>query len=807
MYGDWSRIRFDPASHYLAVVKQQGRVDLDSDDLEQHAIDLALRRTINTDVIGLYGAPEGDAGFAIALTAGGSGFTITIGKGRYYLNGLLVDNPSDLDYDQQPYLIDPADNAAALFAQLARAAAGATIGFVLQAWVRTATALDDPNLLEPALGGADTTVRLQTVWRVIGTVIPAPTQTSTSGAQNDPVSLLAPSCQALYNPPAAVSRTGLLTASLAQSGSDCGCQPIAAAGYQGLENQLYRVEIHQGGDLTSATFKWSRENGSVVTAITSASKGSAILTVTSLGKDANLGFAAGQWVEISDDTFLYGPTPNKPGVLCQIQGVNPATLQVTLSAPLPVNIDPNLNARMRRWDQSGAAASASGAPVSSNPTPLENGVLVAFSAGSYSAGDYWTIPARTASGGLLWPPNGSTEQAQPASFTRIFSAPIASVTVLPGDPNRRGSPGYHLNDCRLLFPPLNALAPFVTPPALHVSAISWVNDDVMTVDSLLQHGLSVTFDAAPANAWGGGNFEVTLEPPLLSDVSGSYETIVTAFSAIGETNLGTDVFLRTVFDLDPPQGVTVSSDQAVWLSPVTDANSRTATTLWLVLNTALGWQNPLGFARVRVRLDGGAVFATGAAGNLYLDGQTFGVGATRASDGGPRVDLPLPSGHGAKVSDFESWFYLAPSLRINSLVISGTVQGAPQQLTAITLQINPQGVVQHIYVGATAQGSTVTNIQAVMTFSYPPLADTPVSLSLSGTAQGASTIASIAKSTTAKKAATTATAPISFQGNPTTATTYQLALEASVATAVSSLALSASLAVTVVVVTPPPVLQ
>ena len=30
-----------------------------------------------------------------------------------------------------------------------------------------------------------------------------------------------------------------------------------------MENQLYRVEVHDPGELGSATFKWSRENASI----------------------------------------------------------------------------------------------------------------------------------------------------------------------------------------------------------------------------------------------------------------------------------------------------------------------------------------------------------------------------------------------------------------------------------------------------------------------------------------------------------------------------------------------------------------
>src|SRR6185312_13274849 len=44
--------------------------------------------------------------------------------------------------------------------------------------------------------------------------------------------------------------------------------------YRGAENQLYRIQVHKGGsagDPNGATFKWSRENGSVAFPILSLS--------------------------------------------------------------------------------------------------------------------------------------------------------------------------------------------------------------------------------------------------------------------------------------------------------------------------------------------------------------------------------------------------------------------------------------------------------------------------------------------------------------------------------------------------------
>ena len=101
MKGDFSRIRFTPEKNYTAVLQQQGRVALDADANEQTAIDAYLRDTTNVDLIGSHGAPAKDAGFGIWIENG----KIRIGRGRYYVDGILVENDRDRDYCDQPFLI------------------------------------------------------------------------------------------------------------------------------------------------------------------------------------------------------------------------------------------------------------------------------------------------------------------------------------------------------------------------------------------------------------------------------------------------------------------------------------------------------------------------------------------------------------------------------------------------------------------------------------------------------------------------------------------------------------------------------
>jgi len=63
--------------------------------------------------------------------------------------------------------------------------------------------------------------------------------------------------------------------------------------------------------------------------------------------------------------------------------------------------------------------------------------------------------------------------------------------------------------------------------------------------------------------------------------------------------------------------------------------------------------------------------------DYYLDGQAFGKPGMRADGKTPRIDLNLPSGSGARASDFESWFYVGvepepkPPLQVTNVKLIG----------------------------------------------------------------------------------------------------------------------------------------
>ncbi len=731
MKGDFSRIRFNAKKQYTAVLEQQGRVSLDADANEQCAIDGYLSSTETVDVIGEYGAPANDAGFAITV----SGNEILIGAGRYYVEGLMCENKqNNLAYGDQPYLLNPSPTDSMMLKALAQH--GGVIQVFLQVWQRLVTAMDDPCLREPALGQADTTARLQTVWRVVANLVQrrviaqartalaaerkvasAPTERLTTkvfasavkenltfshlDASAGTVTAAAPAaaplaaassdcCAQMYDQPVP-ARTGVMGSMTSGGTTDCSCQPIAAAGYRGLENQLYRIEIHQPGDATKATFKWSRENGSVVAAILSIS--GPTVWVDSLGPDANLGFQPNDWVEISDDTYLFGQKPNQPGMLYQILSVDPTGPSITLTTPA-VSVDPTRNARLRRWDQSGSSAGSNGIPLAANTwQTLENGILVSFGSGIYQTGDYWLIPARAASGQIDWPPCGSNGNLfQSPNYVAVFNAPLACIQW--DAKNRKAT----VEDCRRIFSPLTDLTPSVTPPALHIKNYSWLNDDITTFDALLKSGLTLTLDAAPTGPISGANFIVTIEAMDISLIRPEFAAVAThaASPASAASPAGTattpaqsaatnrvlnapstspytavyQVLPLSISILDWQTTVNTSTKQIVWGLPKTELTGLQFRFLQLI-NNLLGTLADFGlYARARVKLVGHTIFAQSGNAQNFLDGQSFGQQTTRQDGKTPCISLQMPSGNGNKASDFEGWFYLAPFNSVSSLTMN-----------------------------------------------------------------------------------------------------------------------------------------
>ena len=701
MKGDISRETFDVAKHYSGVRMQQGRVQTDADWNEQEALQRRRTQIEARDVIGRCGAPEDNAGFAISIAGG----ALEIGAGRYYVDGILCENETDgLVFESQPDL----PGATPWADVLGKAKATSALAY-LDVWERHITPLDDALLREVALGGPDTATRVKTVWQV--RVLPLavtrdPAQVKDLQAKRAEAQKKLDALKAQGASPAEIAKIqaeiDAIDAKIAalSAAPSCGSpfkewddlvadpdrrlnartQPPAPAsgpcvvpptsGYRRLENQLYRVEVHTPGAPGTATFKWSRDNGSVVTAIEKMSGKE--ITVHDLGPDDVLGFASGQWVEISDDRLELN---GLPGQLAQIDAVS-SSLDASHSKPRRLRyrggadgVDRALHPKLRRWDQSGGTATATGVGITGAWLPLEDGVEVQFGSGSFRTGDYWVIPARTATGEIEWPPFAIPNTAPAPQPPRGIAHHFCRLALLSLDAEKKV--WTVADDCRPALPPLTE--PCCTDDALHVVGTSWSNDDLFSAATFIREGLRIRLDAAPDPAsLTSDTMQVAIETPFPN--------------SIGVAR----VYLDGTVTRDPADNRVI-----VWMPPTENTGTVTTTgtttgttivnpTLFGNLNLATVVTGPRVTKRVRAKKGAAARESATArtapdnsirvlitlkgrlvwndrsvsARPIFVDGQAFGQPGLRADGKSPRIALAFPSGAKAKASDFESWLFV-----------------------------------------------------------------------------------------------------------------------------------------------------
>lgn len=504
--GDLTRSTFDPTQRFSGVRMQQGRVQLDADWNEQLDIAAGRDRADVVDTIGDAGAPKRGGGFEVVASDDGSDLLLT--PGRMWVGGTMCETaaeetpaessgdsvtvaslvldarslavhdwvelsgadgsrwvtrlravetaarvltlasapPSPLaapvrlrrltSYATQTDLLDaPLTTRIDPGAPRALDATPGTYLAHLDVWQRTVGALEAPGIREQALGGPDTTTRTRTVQQVRLLAL--------AGA---PADLGCGSDLSTWTAPAFAPPTGRMAARAEQSSQSSIdlCTPTPAGGYRGLENQLYRVQIFDVDPSGDPTIVWSRDNGSVVTVWTGSTGDE--LTVGDVGRDAVLGFAAGQWVELVDERHLLG---GGPGTLVRLLDAAGTTLKVD-AASATGSIDhadfPHGVALVRRWDSPGPIVATRG-----EWTELEDGVQIRFGAGgTFRSGDYWLVPARTASADVEWPRDTSgTPQPRPPLGVEHSYAALALVRVTAG--------GLDVIDCRSRFPSLTTL--------------------------------------------------------------------------------------------------------------------------------------------------------------------------------------------------------------------------------------------------------------------------------------------------------------------------------------------------------------
>jgi photosystem II stability/assembly factor-like uncharacterized protein len=359
--------------------------------------------------------------------AGARGRTLAISAGDIYVEGVRCENERTVSLHRQPE--PPLDGAAF-------APATGTYGVFLHVQEEHLTAGEREELREVALGGPDSATRTRTVWQAGLIALGDPDASCAAVAALSPA-----------DPPRGRLRARAVPAAV--STSECIVPPNG--GYRRLENQLYRVEIHDSTAAGAATYTWSRDNGSVIARLegitTDAVRKTVAAKVAHTGRDATVGFGPEQIVELTDEGRLLR---SEPGELLEIKEILGTTLVLSNPHSLSLSMDDfPVNPIVRRWEGGGTVEFGKW-------IELEDGVLVEFAEGpdsgdAFRTGDYWTIPARTLSGQVEWPQTGGIPRFEERQGPWRHTAPLA-IAGVDADGVWSG-----VRDCRKRFPPLTDL--------------------------------------------------------------------------------------------------------------------------------------------------------------------------------------------------------------------------------------------------------------------------------------------------------------------------------------------------------------
>lgn len=260
-----SRDTFQTEQRYSGVYLQQGRMILDADwneltDLQKQSLADALRDAISgTNESGdpvAGGAPR-NGGLRLYADPAGSA-SLRIQPGNLYVEGVPARLTGDpMAVDAQPEYPLPAGSGYT----------GQSQRLYADVWERSVTALENEDLLDAGLHGADTATRTQTMLQV-----------KWCAAATDPL-------DASVNPAIGDAALSLRLRSVSSGGDACDPCASHVDVDERIGNYLFRVEVHdyKAGVLT---LKWSRDNGAEACA-TAAMPG---------------GFNQGDWVwEFFDD--------------------------------------------------------------------------------------------------------------------------------------------------------------------------------------------------------------------------------------------------------------------------------------------------------------------------------------------------------------------------------------------------------------------------------------------------------------------------------------------------------------------------
>jgi ABC-type branched-subunit amino acid transport system substrate-binding protein len=403
MSADISRNTFRKRNHFRRVIEQQGRGHLDSEFNEQIDILHHYRDSSLKDIIGPTGAPLANPGFKITFDKTGDS-NFLIGKGHYYVDGMLCENHEDIPSKSQsdlPYIEE--DDL-----QVSIPKKNFDHIVYLDVWEKDITCVDDESILEPALNGVSNTIRSKLVWQV--KVLPLNISSIAYKSSNPYMSQLLSELN--------VKRCKLQARVEENQETPQECEIPPAVGYSGLDNLLYRVEIHSVND-ELITYSWSKYNKSGVAKVDIIENGNKDeINLKFLDEGSKSVFKDANWVELTNNRRELQGLPgfhlkikinkiDENKIFFYINDVNELLKEINIK-----KLD-----KCIAWNDVGTVKYQEDAK-------LEHGIKIRFIKSetdeSLKTGDYWLIPARTIIKDILWPKNQiGLRKAIPCALTPI----------------------------------------------------------------------------------------------------------------------------------------------------------------------------------------------------------------------------------------------------------------------------------------------------------------------------------------------------------------------------------------------------
>ncbi len=394
----------------------------------------------------------------------------------------------------------------------------------LEAYERHFTAIEDPGLIERALGGHDTCTRTETQGQV--KIAPA------LSLDADPKVAAGQALAAFTSRGRSDGTLNIETAVQVEDPDPCAI-PVAG-GYIGADHRLYRFEVHRGGGLADTIIKWSRDNGAELFPVFALTSNTHIevmadaplkdgdlvelLSETIELGDADLARldpvgrqvfaaarAAGDLVRLRDEGLTAGETRR----VFRLRHRNDEAVDPSPAVDAARYGTPPVTLRARRWH--GLIEPAGGGTTFS--AALEDGLQVTL-AGSFEVGDWWQYEARTgranANGAWRASPHGPERLLAPLALVRFTddTAPLELLAWLdkrfptpcnldaddvPYDGGRVGSPSDTVQE---------ALDELFSQPPLIVQA------SCGELIARIENGLQSVFDSIPV----GGSAKVCITP-------------------------------------------------------------------------------------------------------------------------------------------------------------------------------------------------------------------------------------------------------------------------------------------------------